>query len=377
MLPAKLPMNNSLTTPSDRDPAGKYSNFRDPIGLVLRMLGSKNRAAYHALGRAAIAMGVAPLDWWWERKERQKLAAANPAKAKQPLVFIVGPPRSGSTLLFQTLAYYADATYLTNLTSMFPRSPISCASLFHSYRQSARQSPRQFQNFYGQTSGFSAPNDGFEVWNRWLGEDRYRTPEAFDEHAISDMQHFFAAWTAEFDQPFINKNNRNAMCLGMLAEILPQATFVVIRREPLFVVQSLIEARLCVQGAKDRPWGLASVRDRSKESTPLQYVDDVCDQVLEIEQRLQLQLRKVTPARYIELTYEGFCQQPLLTLQQIAAQVQGLNLSAPLMDAGLAPFKISSTLRLSDAERQRAEQRLATSSVVGPHYLSSKSSVRK
>lgn len=370
-------MSNSPTTPSDRDRAGKYSNFRDPVGLVLRMLGSKNRAAYHALGRAAISMGVAPLDWWWERKERQKLAAADHAKAKQPLVLIVGPPRSGSTLLYQTLAHYADATYLTNLTSMFPRSPISCANLLHAYRQSTRKSPRQFQNFYGQTPGFNAPNDGFEVWNRWLGDDRYRTPEAFDEHTISNMQQFFAAWTAEFDKPFVNKNNRNALCLGMLAEILPQATFVVIRREPLFVVQSLIEARLCVQGAKDCPWGLASVRERSTESTPLQYVDDVCDQVLEIEQRLQLQLRKITPARYIELTYEGFCKQPLLTLQQIASQVQGLNLTAQLMDAGLASFKISSTVRLTDAERQRAEQRLATSPVMGPHFLRSKSPLRK
>lgn len=370
-------MSNSPTTPSNQDHAGKYSNFRDPVGLVLRMLGSKNRAAYHALGRAAISIGVTPLDWWLERKEQQKLAAADPAKAKQPLVLIVGPPRSGSTLLYQTLAHYADATYFSNLTSMFPRSPISCASLLHSYRQSARQSPRQFQNFYGQTPGFSSPNDGFEVWNRWLGEDRYRTPDVFDEQSIQEMQHFFAAWTAEFDKPFVNKNNRNAMCLGMLADILPQATFVVIRREPLLVVQSLIEARLCVQGAKDRPWGLASVHEHSAETTPLQYVDDVCDQVLEIEQRLQLQLRKVAPARCIELTYKGFCQQPLATLQQIAAQIEGLNLCEQLLGAGLAPFKISSTVRLSDAERQRVEQRLANSPVMGPHFLRSRSSVRK
>ena len=85
--------------------AGKYSNFSDPMGLLLRMLRSGNRAAYGALFRAALSVGVAPLDWMLERKEKRRLGAVCESGSEHPLVLIVGPPRSGSTLLFQACRF--------------------------------------------------------------------------------------------------------------------------------------------------------------------------------------------------------------------------------------------------------------------------------
>ena len=197
--------------------AGKYGNFRDPLGLLVRMLVSGNRAAYGALFRAAFSLGLTPLDWLLQRQEHQRLAKVDDCLPRQPLVLIVGPPRSGSTLLFQTMARYADVSYLTNLTSMFPRSPITSASLFHAFdkRPKKKALSKSLQNYYGQTPGLAAPNDGFEVWNRWLGDDRYHAPETLKSAMIEDMQRFFAAWTTEFDRPFLNKNNRNALCIGL------------------------------------------------------------------------------------------------------------------------------------------------------------------
>jgi len=221
----KSPMNDQQQSGQATQRAGKYSNFNDPVGLLMRMLRSGNRAAYGALFRTAFSIGLTPLDWLLQAKEKRRLAAVDESQIRHPLVLIVGPPRSGSTLLYQALARYANVSYLTNLTSMFPRSPISSASLFQAYGQrptksfamglfAKRSFAKSSQNYYGQTPGLRSPNDGFEVWNRWLGEDRYQAPETLEPASAKQMRRFFAAWTKEFDKPFLNKNNRNALCLG-------------------------------------------------------------------------------------------------------------------------------------------------------------------
>ena len=51
----------------------EYGNFQDPLGLLQRMLLSKDRAARSALYRAASGMMLQPLDLLLEYFERKKL----------------------------------------------------------------------------------------------------------------------------------------------------------------------------------------------------------------------------------------------------------------------------------------------------------------
>lgn len=349
-------MNQHGTPKSAAPHAGKYSNFRDPVGLLRRMLLSGNRAAYDALIRAGIAVGVSPLDWLLQYREQRRLAEIAVDGTVHPQVLIVGPPRSGSTLLYQTMARYADVSYLSNLSDLFPRSPITATSLL---QRRKRQRRKNFSNYYGQTVGLASPNDGFAVWNRWLGRDRYLTPDVLDAVSHDNMRRFFAAWSAEFGKPFLNKNNRNAFCLSLLAETLPAAKFVIIRREPLFVAQSLIEARAQVQGAKEIPWGLASTEDHVVADEPLGYVNDVCDQLIKIKNRLREQQAAVDPQRCVETTYELFCENPKRELQRIAEHISELSLDTKLMSEELTQFSISAKVRLSEEEVKQIERRFA------------------
>lgn len=351
---------------------GKYSNFRDPVGLLKRMLLSGNRAAYDALMRAGFAIGITPLDWALQSRERRRLAEVSPEQPTRSQVLIVGPPRSGSTLLYQTLARYADVSYLSNLSDLFPRSPITATGIFQRQRKQRR---KNFSNYYGQTAGLSAPNDGFALWNRWLGSDRYITPETLSTADSGNMRRFFAAWSQRFGKPFLNKNNRNAFCLKLLAETLPEAKFIIIRRDPFFVAQSLIEARTKVQGDKNRPWGLASTEEHVVASEPLGYVNDVCDQLLRIKDRLQEQQTAVNPERFVETNYETFCQDPAEELRRIAEHISTLQLDEQLMASELTPFEISAKVKLSQQEQEQIERRLAT--VPDWHVTSVESKVKE
>jgi len=322
-------------------------NFQNPLGLVFRMLTSGKRAAYAALFHEALRLAARPVDAILKGRESRTISSALPSDL--PVVLIVGAPRSGTTLVYQTLARYLDVSYVTNMTSMFPQSPLTSSRML---RWLPKRASADFHNFYGQTAGLSGPNDGFSLWNKWLGDDRYVPRTVLTDSEQQTMRQFFHAWHNTFRKPFLNKNNRNTGCLDLLSRVIPQATFVVIRRNPLLVAQSLIKAREQVQGDKTVGWGLHS---HSSETTgdPLSYVDDVCDQIVQIERQLDDQLLHIPADRLIEITYEGFCEDPAASLRHVSRRIPGLELKEVLIAAELKPFEASARITLTEDELSR------------------------
>ncbi len=327
-------------------------NFTDPFGLLGRMLKSGNRAAYAALFREGLRLGAIPFDSVLSILEQRRLR--NSPTSDHPLVFIVGAPRSGTTLIYQTLAAFLDVTYPTNLTAMFPKSPLTSARLQRWIPSSGRP---DFRNFYGQTTQLSGPNDAFHLWNLWLGNDRYLPAQSISDNTAADMRTFFDAWTTAFDKPLLNKNNRNAFAVELLAGKLPNARFVVVRRNPMFVAQSLIIARQKVQGDKTKAWGLQS-SSTAEGNDPLAYVDDVCKQIVDIDTEMDRQLATVSKDRIVNLTYESFCEDPARSVARIASAFDRLQLAPKLNVEDLPPFEISQSLSLTSEEQTRIRTRL-------------------
>lgn len=326
------------------------------------MLLSGQKAAYTALAMESLRIMAKPIDAMLQFRERRLMTSQR--SANLPLLLIAGAPRSGTTLIYQTLARYLDVSYFSNLTSLFPRSPISGTQLLRP--DSSRQSA-DFRNFYGQTSGLHGPHDGFGIWNRWLGSNRYAPRTDLTEEELSDMRHFFEVWCSVFRKPLLNKNNRNTSCLALLSSILPNASFIVVRRNPVMVAQSLIHAREQVQGNKRFGWGLHST-ETSRTSDPLAYVDDVCCQILSIEDRLNEQLKIIPRHRLVEVRYEDFCRAPSNILQQIANYIPGIGLNKSLTQQPLQSFQISSAVTLTDPEHERLLKFLGTGAVISADF---------
>jgi len=324
-------------------------NFKNPVGLVFRMLMSGSRAAWSALLHEGLRLLARPIDLLLQRREKRLLRETGTSKV--PMILVVGAPRSGTTLVYQTLARYLDVSYVSNLTSLFPRSPLSGTRLFRWLPQ-----PRSadFRNFYGQTAHLNGPNDGFCVWNRWLGHDRYVPRTELSESEQQSIREFFQAWQRQFGKPFLNKNNRNTGCLDLLSRLFPDATFVVVRRNPVLVAQSLIKAREQVQGDKAVGWGLHS-QSSDTDRDRLSYVNDVCAQILQIEEQLDEQLSQIPESRLIEFTYEGFCEDPGHALQTLAARIPDVSLKRDLIAAELQPFAVSAQVTLTPDELERLQ----------------------
>jgi hypothetical protein len=302
------------------------------------MLMSRQRGARAALIRAALKYAAVPLDIALRPFERQLLRSST--VQPHPVILIVGGSRTGTTLLCQILTRHLPVTYFSNIVELFPRSPIQASRFFRFLIQRHHRTRNSFQSYYGNTSGFGAPNDGFDIWNRWLGTNRYRSKQDLSPRESAEMREFFEAWTSTFGRPMVNKNNRNCGVMSLLAKALPQAHFVIVRRDPLFVAQSLLIARKHVQGDESIGWGFAS------QPTTENPIEAVCQQVAEVEKVIRQQEGDLDPSRITEVRYEAICADPAATVVTIADHL-GIE---PLDLDHLAPFETTNYGRLSEAE---------------------------
>jgi hypothetical protein len=247
------------------------------------------------------------------------------AKLRQPAtggldhapVFIVGPPRTGSTLLYQLLVRRYRFCYFSNLLNRFPRAPLALAEL--SSWCGGFDPADDYCSRYGSTRGWCAPNQGRECWVTWLPE----SPNAVDPRGVGSaakmqIRATVAGMQRISGRPFINKWPPNSVRVRLLAEIFPRALFVRISRATDATVLSILRGRreLCRRGSgwfSVKPPGFEQVmKDRAPEA-------QAAWQVEAIERAIDDDAQDVGAHRFIHVRYEELTDAPRQVLDRVAA----------------------------------------------------------
>jgi hypothetical protein len=319
-----------------RSPLRRFvpSHFDDPIGVARRAFASGGR---FAVMLAALGLLAFPADLLLERRERALYAGAK--CPTMPILFICGPPRSGTTIVGLSLMRCLDVAYLTNLTSVFPLAPITASRIM---RVEPDQRNVSLESYYGRTSGFRAPNDGLYLWDRWLGADGRQVSGRLDPLAVDDMVRFCGAHESWTGRPLVAKNNALNAHAHLVASQLPTARFLCLTRDPLYLGQSLLIARREIHGSDTKTYGLATpTLDR-----PPDLYRDIARQVAFHEGMARSQQRRLGEDRFQIVSYEDFCAAPGELIARIGGEM-GVTAST----AGLpARFEPSHAVRLSAVE---------------------------
>jgi hypothetical protein len=317
------------------------AHFHDPFGLTVRLLRSGDPAARYALGLAAGSLAATPLDLALQPAERRLYAAAEPPR--RPQVIVVGPPRSGTTLVALTLIQSLPVACLNNLAALFPRSPLVANRML---RRWLRPPPPTTHSFYGKTVGLLGHHDCLHLWDRWLGKDRTRIPEHLPEPRRDEMRRFFGACEGLFGLPVVLKNNNLASYATRVAEALPTARFVYLTRDPLYLAQSLLDARRLIHGSDDVPYGLHEVVVRPPDCS---VIDDVCHQVRFLRERMDDERKALGPLAST-VSYEAFCADPTGVVCDVGRRILGLDPDEAALRARLRPLPPSRRVRIPPAE---------------------------
>ncbi len=295
----------------------------------------------------AVSALTRPLDLLAARAERDLLEGAH--EPQQPILLVAGPPRSGTTVVSQSLIQALSVGHLNNLTQLFPHSPITANRRLGSY---LRTPARELTSYYGRTSGLAGANDGLHIWDRWWPDDRYAVPVWFEDQQAVQMRKFFAALENFTGKPTLNKNNALATCAEAVCAALPTAHFVYVMRKPSFNVQSILKAREDIQGTRAAAYGVPAPPSYQTNDP----IEEVCAQVVYHSECARRQQDKLGEKRFRICAYEEFCADPATPIREIARDVLAADVQEPGLRATVQGLHNSDQVRLPAAEFTRIEE---------------------
>lgn len=236
------------------------------------------------------------------------LAPSLDSSLRHPPIFVVGAPRSGSTLMIQVITDALDVGYISNRHCQWYGAPVLAERLF----QPTRTKPlSDYRSGYGATEGPYAPAECGQWWYRFFRRDPpYVTVDEVEPKKMHALRRSVAALTAAFDQPLLFKNLYASLRIQALAQYLPESLFIVTHRDEVDNGHSLLEARY--RRFKDyAPWFSVEPpeTDVLKELPPDKQV---IEQIRHIHATIERDLDSsgVPGSRRFDLCYEGFCADP-------------------------------------------------------------------
>ena len=231
------------------------------------------------------------------------LAVRGKGNLSFPPIFIVSPPRSGSTLLYLLAAQKFHLGYFSNFSMTCPESPALLTLLGAPF--GACTGGSTLENSFGETSGWNAPNQGYRAWNRWFPIDQdYIAPDEIKPQARRRLRQTIATIENATGSPFINKWQRNVTRVRALHATFPEAVFLQLRRDPLLTVQSILSARKRL--ANDAEWFSARPRSYVPDSGK-DHLRQAAEQVALLEMDLEEDKKAIGQDRFFVMRYEDLC----------------------------------------------------------------------
>lgn len=244
-----------------------------------------------------------------------------------PLVFIVGAPRSGTTLLSQHLSRHLAVGYIDNVIARFWRRPSIGIKLSQLLLGPNGRERIAFHSTHGSTADPAGPHEFGYFWRHWLRLDDHATHHPDRSAAASlDAAGLRDALEREilatFAAPVVFKNVICGFHAAWLAQVHPRSLFVNVERDLAATCASVLAVRRERYGSYDAWWSLkpstyaeiASAQDPA-EQVVRQIVD--CRR----EMRAALDDRRV---HAISVDYDELCRTPASVLDRLRDALEPL-----------------------------------------------------
>ena len=250
-----------------------------------------------------------PLDIYISKKY------GNEGVSLYPPVFIIGAPRSGSTLLLKLLVEKYKFAYINNFTSYFFKTPICGTLISNFFKLNDFQGNYQFN--FGHINGMGAPNECGNFWYRWFpkGRDIYVPKGMINKLHRNEIRNTIGGISYISKMPMINKNLYNSMRIAPIFEAIPEAIFIVCRRDYTDNALALLKSRLKVHKDKNRWWSLPP--KEINELLNKDYSEQVAGQVYYTYRQIDNDKKDFNDNKFIEIKYEELCNNPRKTLNRI------------------------------------------------------------
>jgi hypothetical protein len=240
-------------------------------------------------------------------------------------VFLVGPARSGTSLMYKVLCLHPETAYISNWVARYPsRTSLASLNRFARSRPDRRQAVWFGKDsnayVYGHKRGlrarmFPMPVEGEPVYTSCgIPQDTELDPTGLWEEGRAFRRSVSAITASSGGTVFVNKRIANNLRISFLSAAFPDARFVSLVRDGRAVALSLsrvdwwADSKLWWYGGTPQEW--AAGGGDPWEACARNWVQE-----LDVMER---GLALVPQDQVLRLSYESFVDAPLPTLERIA-----------------------------------------------------------
>ncbi len=268
-----------------------------------------------------------PLQKNWLNKEDLKYLDLYPP------VFIIGPPRSGTTILYQLLCKHTNFSYINNFIGDWYRIPALAAKVYITLFKGGNE--LELSSNFGKSKNHNGPNEFGEFWYKYFSKTHSFKDQ--NKKSAKKLKMEIAAITKIFEKPILLKNVVNSMRIESLSNIFDNSTFIVIERDKLDNAQSILNARISLHNNKNHQWSVITPSMRDNPSLP--FYKDIINQLNDIHLNIESSFKRLDKDKSIFIEYEDLCNNTPKVLKTILQKLnsRGLNLN----EKGQIPIKLN------------------------------------
>lgn len=246
-------------------------------------------------------------------------------RVERPAVFVLGLPRSGTTLVSQYLVHRLAVAYFTHGVGRHPRAP---ALVTRFQRRLYGDYCSDFRSEYGKEHGPSSPREAGSFWGRFFGLDRYVRLDDVSETDARTLRATIAATQRTFGgAPFVNKNVKHMLRIDALSRLFPDPLFVVVRRDLRDVALSILEAHH--KGLADASgwWSVKPPDHAALRDLPLP--EQIAGQVVSLRDQMHRDLAQLDRSRVFWIDYADFCESPETAIEPLRQRLEPIQYRNP------------------------------------------------
>ncbi|MEQ8901170.1 MAG: sulfotransferase [Roseovarius sp.] len=249
---------------------------------------------------------VAVLSFW----PLEKMLTYRANETDCDICFVFGPPRSGTTLLYEMITAEFECAYFPNIAQRLYRAPVAATWI---YRNAIKRRKGSFDSTFGELPGNAAPSEDGRIWRYWMP---YFAPHTHAGKGISrpEIQTKLSAMCNILGRPMVIKYLHFHSELPRLIEFFPNAVFINIERNWKDNVRSILKWRKIRKGPDSKEWFSAQPEGWEK------YMD--CDPVTQACAQVALSHKAILKYlgdsdRLLSLSYDAVCRNPMRAMEQV------------------------------------------------------------
>lgn len=234
-----------------------------------------------------------------------------PDKIELPLIAIVGPPRVGSTLMFQMLVNRYECFCHDNFQHAFLRYPYLGFLFSHYFLNQPRAG---YTSDHGFVKGLRGISEGNFFWPYWFDLQMDQSVPAPNS---SKLRYAYRTLNRIFEitgHPMVTSYNAHSFYLADLQRHFRNIVIVQMHRNPIDNAVSILRARKLIRSNVTQWWSVRPSVCRSVDSQD-PYEQIVC-QIVETYREIRRQ-RSLITIPCLDVDYEHLCSDPSEVLGRV------------------------------------------------------------